>query len=92
MGRGAICALLFGVYKMQSSLDYLNTQIANREYVSSGEIVTTSKLTFANGFSIIGSSIRDITGFDIVEAQKAADDNALSKLEAGVDFLLTKAI
>lgn len=74
----------------QASLEYLHAQITNREYESSGNVTTTARILFANGYSIVGNSVRDINGFDAVEAQAAADNNALAKLEAGVDFLLSK--
>lgn len=76
----------------QSTIDYINAQIVQRDYTATGDVIIKSKLIFNNGYVSTGEAIRDINGFDINEAQKAADNNAISKLENGVEFILTKSI
>lgn len=76
----------------QTTLDYISGQIANKDYVTSGDIIVKSILTFNNGYIAKGEAIRSINGFDLMEAQKAADNDAISKLESGVEFVLTKTV
>lgn len=74
----------------QATIDYLNGQIVSKSHVVSGDIKVTSTLLFNNGKSAVGEVIRDITGFDIIEAQKAADKVAIDVLVPGVEFIVPK--
>ncbi len=74
----------------QTTIDYINGQIVNKSHTVSGDIKIKSTLLFNNGTSVTGEVTRDINGFDLDEAQNAADGNAITILIPGVDFILPK--
>lgn len=76
----------------QATLDYINGQIVTRDYTAEGNVSVKTKLTFGNGFTTTGEVIRDINNFDLAEAQRAADANAVAAMELGMDYALTKAV
>lgn len=75
----------------QAALTYLKGRIVGEpEYINSGDIVTTCTVTFDDGVSMTGSSVRQIASFDTTEAHNAAYADAVASLVPGVEFILTK--
>ncbi len=74
----------------QAAIDYLLGQIVSKSHDISGTVKVKSTLLMTNGTSITGEAIRDINGFDITEAQSAADSNAIAVLVPGVEYILPK--
>ncbi len=74
----------------QEVIDYIKSRIVSSESSVSGDIETITKITFDSGIVATGCSIRPIDGFLQEEAQKAACDDAIGKLYAGVEFSLSK--
>ncbi len=74
----------------QATLDYLKGRVISTIPKFSGDITTTCLITFDNGSTIEGASVRDINGYDKVEAESAAYTNAIASLAPGIDFFLSK--
>ena len=74
----------------QDVVNYIKSRIVSSEKSTSGDIETTYTASFDNGMMLEGKSVRPINGFDQLEAENAAYENAIDKIYHGVAFALNK--
>lgn len=76
----------------QATIDYIKSRVVTATPSIKGDITTDTMITFDNGISLEGHSVRDISGYSKEEADNAAFLDAISTLIPGVDFVLTKTV
>lgn len=92
VGHEKLCPTSGDTMINQTTLDYLKSRVVSAIPKTSGEITTNSVITFDNGVTVEGSSVRDIAQYDKTEADSAAFQNAVASLIPGIEFATNKVV